>query len=151
MTRWIIGLALAGTALVVASSLAFVLGWGGGLAGGCRNTVVSTARSPDGRLDAVLFERNCGATTGFSTQVSIMSVGELPEVSGNIFVTDDDVPQGERGKWGGAWADVQWFSERRLHVVHAPAARLLKSLDRFGEVDITYGTAHAPRRSGSPH
>jgi hypothetical protein len=37
----------------------------------CENTVKSEIQSPDGRYAATLFERNCGATTDFSTIVSL--------------------------------------------------------------------------------
>jgi hypothetical protein len=39
--------------------------------------------SPDGRRDAVMFQRDCGATTGFSTQISILDTGGQPAGSGN--------------------------------------------------------------------
>lgn len=37
----------------------------------CENTVKSEVRSPDGKYVATLFERNCGATTDFSTIVNL--------------------------------------------------------------------------------
>ncbi len=37
----------------------------------CENTVKSEIRSPDGKYVATLFERNCGATTDFSTIVNL--------------------------------------------------------------------------------
>lgn len=150
MMRWIIGLSLAGLAVLVGGGLLLVASWGDGLAGGCGNTVVKTARSPDGQLDAVLFERGCGATTGFSTQISIVPAGELPEGAGNVFVTNGDSREDGRGEWGGAWADVRWFSERRLHIDHTPGAGLVKSLDRFEGLTVTYARAHPPRQSPSP-
>ncbi|HEY0281498.1 MAG TPA: hypothetical protein VGC27_02615 [Rhizomicrobium sp.] len=55
----------------------------------CENTVVKSVVSPDGRHKAVLFQRNCGATTGFSSQVSIIPASLwLPDHSGNAFVAD---------------------------------------------------------------
>lgn len=147
MMRWIIGLSLAGLVVLVGGALLLIAGWGDGLGGGCGNTVVKTARSPDGQLDAVLFERSCGATTGFSTQISIVPASELPDGGGNVFVADDHSTADERGDWGGVWADVAWFSVRRLHIDHAPSAGVLKSLDRFGDVTITYGVRLAPGQS----
>lgn len=45
--------------------------------------------SPDHRVEAVVFERNCGATTGFSTQVSIIRQGtSLGNDGGNVLVMD---------------------------------------------------------------
>jgi hypothetical protein len=37
----------------------------------CENTVKSEVKSPDGKYIVTLFERNCGATTDFSTIVSL--------------------------------------------------------------------------------
>ena len=55
----------------------------------CGNEVIQEAVSPDGTRRAVLFQRDCGATTGFTTQISIIeSSGELPNEGGNVFVTD---------------------------------------------------------------
>jgi hypothetical protein len=56
----------------------------------CGNTVIREVLSPDHRIKAVVFQRDCGATTGFSTQVSLLSAqATLPNYSGNIFLTDD--------------------------------------------------------------
>src|SRR5687767_10343542 len=38
----------------------------------CGNDIQLTVVSPDRKLKAVVFERSCGATTGFSTQVSVL-------------------------------------------------------------------------------
>jgi len=63
-------------------------GCSGDFPGDCENTILSEAGSPNGRLNAVLFERYCGATTGLSTQVSVLRSGIRPDVSGNAFVAD---------------------------------------------------------------
>src|SRR5687767_14406824 len=55
----------------------------------CANDILSEARSPDGRARAIVFRRSCGATTGFSTQVSVVRGTEpLPNDPGNVFVAD---------------------------------------------------------------
>lgn len=41
---------------------------------GCLNTIVNTARSPDGLQKVVVFEHNCGATTSDLTYVSVLPV-----------------------------------------------------------------------------
>jgi hypothetical protein len=38
----------------------------------CGNSIRATAPSPSGRAKAVVFVRDCGATTGYSTQVSVL-------------------------------------------------------------------------------
>lgn len=53
----VIGLASSGCAFLLRSS--------------CENTVKSEIKSPDGKYIVTLLERNCGATTDFSTIVSL--------------------------------------------------------------------------------
>jgi|CXWL01.1.fsa_nt_gi hypothetical protein len=58
----------------------------------CGNEVKQSLMSPSGKLSAVVFSRDCGATTGFSTQVSIIPTGHsLPNKSGNTFVTSGKI------------------------------------------------------------
>lgn len=55
----------------------------------CDNDLKSEATSPDGRWRAVAFNRSCGATTGDSTQVSLLPREDsLPKGSGNVAVFD---------------------------------------------------------------
>lgn len=54
-----------------------------------QNTLHHVILSPDGRLKVTVFERNSGATTGFSTQVSILASDEdLPTTIGNVLGMD---------------------------------------------------------------
>ncbi len=53
------------------------------------NTVYHVAPGPGGAWKAVVFERNAGATTGFSTQVSVLNADEdLPAEPGNVLGMD---------------------------------------------------------------
>jgi hypothetical protein len=57
--------------------------------GMCGNEIFSQVLAPDGNLKAVLFQRDCGATTGFSTQISLISPeNKLENKAGNIFIID---------------------------------------------------------------
>lgn len=38
---------------------------------GCEDTIKADVRSPDGKYTATVYERDCGATTDFSTIVSV--------------------------------------------------------------------------------
>src|SRR5262245_47820324 len=89
----------------VALTLAVVVGAIAGAAwlwfdySGCANTIVEEASSPSGAKRAVLFERSCGATTGFSSQLSIVAANiELPDDGGNVFVADGP-PEGYVVRW----------------------------------------------------
>ncbi len=55
--------------------------------GMCGNEIYAEEYSPDNRYKAVVFQRDCGSTTGFSTQISIIKMNAaLQNKSGNIFV-----------------------------------------------------------------
>ncbi len=57
----------------------------------CEDDVYLSIISPDKKCKAVIFERNCGATTGFSTQISIIDADqELKNSSGNVFIIDGE-------------------------------------------------------------
>lgn len=78
--------------------------------GVCDNTISQTVRSPDGQLKAVIFQRECGATTGFSTQISVLAADEtLPDDSGNVFVESKGVS-----------IEVVWQGSRHLIIKHKP-------------------------------
>lgn len=55
----------------------------------CNNYLVAETASPnkDKKQKAILFTRDCGATTSFSTQISLLEDGEpLANEEGNIFI-----------------------------------------------------------------
>lgn len=55
----------------------------------CRSEVFQEVYSPDGRYKAVVFQRDCGATTGFRTHISIIkSSTTIKNQTGNIFQAD---------------------------------------------------------------
>lgn len=60
----------------------------------CGNTVKRVVSAPTGDVRAVEFDRGCGATTGFSTQVSILRDGEaLNQDDGGNVLTSDHGPE----------------------------------------------------------
>ena len=55
----------------------------------CENTLIEEVDSPDGVWKIVVFDRGCGATTGFSTQVDILKATEsLKNESGDLLVLE---------------------------------------------------------------
>jgi hypothetical protein len=106
----------------------------------CRNSIVTALVSPDGERKAVMFQRDCGATTGFSTHVSVLKVGEFPKGGGNAFVSDGDHGQAREGSWGGPWARMRWLGPARLEVERASNSRVFVQKTRVAEVEITYRT-----------
>jgi hypothetical protein len=104
----------------------------------CANTIVSRLPSPDGQREAVLFQRDCGATSGFSTQISILSRRQQLSGSGNAFSADDDHGASQAGSWGGSWAALRWLSSDRLLVRYAAKSRLFKQDENVSGVQIAY-------------
>ena len=111
------------------------------LAGDCENTIVSRSSNPSATKQAVLFERSCGATTGFSTQISIMPIGEDPQEGGNVFVADGGTAA---TGWGGPRAEVRWLSSHDLHVRYDEDARVFKAAPRADDTQIQYEKAAPP-------
>ncbi len=86
-------------------TVAFVVVIGGiaalwiGLRDLCANSIVVEAVSPSGEKKAVLFERSCGATTGFSSQLSVISANaDLSNEGGNAYVAGG-YPEGYELRW----------------------------------------------------
>jgi hypothetical protein len=104
----------------------------------CENEVVTRMTSPEGRLDAVIFQRDCGTTTGFSTQISVIGAGEQLLGIGNTFRADDDHGSASDGSWGGPWAEIKWLSPNRLLVRYAAKSRVFEQHDDVSGVQVTY-------------
>jgi hypothetical protein len=109
-----------------------------GCSDACKNTAASRRVSPDGKHVALLFQRDCGATTGFSTQISVLDAGDNPAGSGNTFIADDDHGAARVGSWDGSWAETKWLSADRLLVRYAAKSRLFKQNKRVSDVNIIY-------------
>jgi hypothetical protein len=105
---------------------------------GCANTVLSDAASPDGRRHAVVFERDCGATTGFSTQVSVLPAGRSPSGGGNVFVAEGGHGRAAPGPGGGPRVAVRWLGRRTLEVRFDGRARVLTRDARHDETDVRF-------------
>jgi hypothetical protein len=109
------------------------------LAGDCSNQILKQIPSPNKKMKAVVFQRDCGATTGFSTQVSILSFEQdLPNDGGNIFVADTDHGNAPSGAGGGPVVEVSWTSETELLVRHDKRARVFHNEPSLANIRIRY-------------
>ena len=109
-----------------------------GCADACENEVVTRLEAPDGKHDAVLFQRDCGATTGFSTQISILAAGEVPDWGGNVFIADDGRRKVALGSWQGPWAQMRWQSANALVVRYAERSRIFEQDQSVAGVHIKF-------------
>jgi hypothetical protein len=105
----------------------------------CGNQPLAEVRSPGGARKAVVFQRDCGATTGFTTQVSVLPPGgDLPDDGGNVFVADDDDGAAPAGPGGGPAVYVAWLDDTRMVIRHHPRARVFRAEPRVGPVEVRY-------------
>jgi hypothetical protein len=111
------------------------------IAGDCGNEVLKEVASPIGKMKAVIFQRDCGATTDFTTQVSVLSKDEkLSDAGGNAFAADTNHGEAMSGQGGGPVVEVSWLSENELLIKHDTRARALQHPESPGGVRILYET-----------
>lgn len=100
----------------------------------CANEVISEIASPNGSMKIVVFERNCGATTGFSTQGSLLRVRELlPDQGGNVFVSDGYEKN----------IQVEWDGNDRVTIRHPAELRFYRQEKRVGRVAVSFAPQQA--------
>ena len=105
----------------------------------CGNEELQTILSPAAKRKAVIFQRDCGATTRFSTQVSVLSASSgLPREAGNTLTADTDHGQAPSGPGGGPMVTVQWTAELELLVKYDKRARVFRSEQSVDGVTIIY-------------
>ncbi len=94
----------------------------------CGNDIVSELPSPDGLRKVVVFERDCGATTGFSTQVSVLLANAtLSNKEGNLFIADTDHDAAPSGPGGGPGVRVVWENAQSIVLAHHAKARVFRA------------------------
>ncbi len=98
----------------------------------CANQNFEVFPAPDRNRVALVFERDCGATTNFSTHVSILDGGITTNEPGNVLTMDDnqsEVPLKVGVKWG---------SSTKLEVSYPVGARVFKQEPTLGGVTVSY-------------
>jgi hypothetical protein len=109
-----------------------------GCADTCQNTAIATANEPAGKMKAMLFQRDCGSTTGFSSQVSLVSTRGTSRGSGNVFIADTDHGAAIAAPWGGPWVELRWLSPQRLLVRYDAKARVFTQNETVSGVRIAF-------------
>ena len=110
----------------------------GGGGGACGNLTVRALKSPDGIRTAVLFARDCGATTDFSTQLSIVPTAQQPKEGGNVFIADANHGAAATDARGALPVQLRWTSATELAVSYPAAARVYKKETRVDGVTVSY-------------
>ena len=90
----------------------------------CQNEVISELANPDGQTKAVIFQRDCGATTGFSTQVSIIQLdNDLKNEGGNVLIADTNHGEAPSDEKGGPKVEAEWIGNNILKLSYHRKAR----------------------------
>lgn len=99
----------------------------------CANKVVTEVPAKGGAKTAIVVARDCGATTDFSTQVSILDAGDAVPKTGNVFIADSD-----HGALTNFKVDVQWSSPDHLVVTYPARAGVFVQEMHVKGVTISY-------------
>ena len=97
----------------------------------CQNEIRGRSVSPDGRMTAIVFSRNCGATVGENYQVSILSSTESPRGSGNVLIADQMPPYSDKLK-------PIWRGNRSVFVPIPKGSRMFYKSDNVQDVKVTF-------------
>jgi hypothetical protein len=131
-----------------------------GLGDLCGNSELSTTKIPGTDYKVVVFQRDCGATTGFSTQASIIKAAEkLNNDGGNIFSADDNHGEAPAGPGGGPDVMVKVLPPHTIEISHHPNARIFRAESSFRGIHISYsiaatanhGVVSDAAKSAAPH
>jgi len=131
-----------------------------GLSDLCGNSELSTTQIPGTEYKVVVFQRDCGATTGFSTQASILKTSEkLKNDGGNIFSADDNHGVAPAGPSGGPEVMVKVLSPHTIELSHHPNARIFRAETSYRGINISYsntatanyGVVSDAAKSAAPH
>jgi hypothetical protein len=107
----------------------------------CGNEVLARYRAADNSVEVVVFERSCGATTGFSTQASIQEINAATlNEAGNIFAATTDRGATPSGKGGGPELRVRWLDAQTLELAHHKRASVSYGRTSFRGITIRYVT-----------
>jgi hypothetical protein len=101
----------------------------------CDVTQHASLPSPDGSKQAVIFDVDCGATTGFNTQVSIApsNVAFDSKAAPPILVLD--------GRWS---LPIRWIDDRALHIRIPEGERIYRKLTSTDDVTVKYAEDQLP-------
>jgi hypothetical protein len=100
--------------------------------------MVAQIGAPGGQHAAVLFQRDCGATTRFSTQVSIIGAGDGLSGAGNAYSADDGHGAAFIGSWGGPWTEMKWLAPDHILIRFDAKSRIFLQAVQVNGIRVTY-------------
>lgn len=111
----------------------------------CGTYVEGDVLSPNGKLKAVSYQIDCGATTGFNTHVSIIPGGSAFEIEDrrlwgvkSFFVVESNNDPAPTTQYGGPKVTIRWISDTTLEASYDARVRVLRKDASFAGIDIEY-------------
>jgi hypothetical protein len=102
------------------------------------NAVITTVPAPDGRMKAIIFQRDSGATTGFSTQVSLLGQNlNLPSGPDIILSADCGHDAAPAPPHGGPAVELLWPDAGHLQIHYHPQARVFLAKSSMDAISIS--------------
>lgn len=96
----------------------------------CKNEIIAEYPSPDAAHKVVVFSRDCGATTGYSTHASILEKGQpLTNQGGNAFITEVA---------GKSSISASWRSNASVVLLYHRTDRVFRMESEVHGVRVTY-------------
>jgi hypothetical protein len=97
----------------------------------CRNEPHGRSVSPNGKMAAIVYSRNCGATTGDNYQISIVPADEAPTGTGNALILDSGPSYSPHFK-------PMWHGDGALTIPVPAGARVFSKNRRVNGVQVTF-------------
>jgi len=96
----------------------------------CSKEVVQNSQSPDGLLQATWYTKNCGATTDFSTVVSVHR-------SDSSYTDDSDIVFVATGKQA---IKLTWAGTHHLSIECGSCERatVFREVTKIGDIDVSF-------------
>lgn len=105
----------------------------------CSNDLQAEIYSPSKNMKSIVFQRDCGATTSFSTQVSVFpAASKQQNEKGNIFIADTNHGEAPAAPWGGPNIKVEWLNNRTLQIEKHEKTRVFKAESSYQEIHVEY-------------
>ncbi len=104
--------------------------------GDCKNHIYQQIENQSKTYKIIKFDRGCGATTGNSIQLSLVSFKDsLPNQGGNLFISNSKV--------GGyverdTSANASWLTDRTILIKHDKDLDIFKKATSVGTIKIVY-------------
>jgi len=102
----------------------------------CSNEVIAEKVNNSKTYKLVHFDRNCGATTGNSNQLSIVSIDKsLDNEGGNIFIASSDSGSNLETDRG---VVAKWLNDSTVLIKYEKDLTVFEKVNKVGEINVVY-------------